>query len=390
MQNNLYPVAKVKGETVEFNPDIQEENEESLNEGSRLPSAVSPLTFVSPTEEELPSRDLVAPKDLPPEGVIKRSRKAAHAKMLRSEMLFRISLMGGGLLVMGLFMTVLGVSVVKAWPSITRFGWAFLWTSTWNPHKQIFGAWTYLVGTFWVTGISLVVAIPVAILSALFLSDYSPKWLTGIVSTLIEMLAGIPSIGFGAFGIIFMVPLLRDHVEPFLADTLGKRWDFFNGDAMGYGILAAGLVVGIMVIPLVATVTRDSLVMVPRETVEASYALGSTKAEMVFFVKLPAVVPGIIGSVILGFGRAIGETMAVLLLIGNQASIPTSIQDVGYTISSLLANTFTYAVIDPLFSAAEIELGLILLVISLVVNTVGRELLMKLMGGRLAGSVGGG
>lgn len=324
------------------------------------------------------------------EGILKKSRGASRSRVLRSEALFRWTLTGGGLMVLGLFLLVVGVSVVEAWPSITTFGFSFLWTSTWNPHKEIFGAWTYLVGTFWVTGISLVVAIPVAILSALFLSDYAPKWLTGIVSTLIEMLAGIPSIVFGAFGIIFMVPLLRDRVEPFLANTLGTRWDFFNGDAMGYGILAAGLVVGFMVIPLVATVTRDSLVMVPRETVEAAYALGSTKAEMVFFVKLPAVVPGIIGSVILGFGRAIGETMAVLLLVGNQASIPRSIQDVGYTISSLLANTFTYAVIDPLFSAAEIELGLILLLISLAVNTLGRELLMKLMGGRLAGSVGGG
>jgi phosphate transport system permease protein len=333
------------------------------------------------------------PSPAPPaaqEGILRKSRKASRDQLLRSERIFRLSLMLGGFLVAALFVTVLAVCIVEAWPSITRFGWSFLWTSTWNPHKRIFGAWTYLVGTFWVTGISLVVAIPVAILSALFLSDYSPKWLTGIVSTLIEMLAGIPSIVFGAFGIIFMVPLLRDHVEPFLSGTLGTKWDFFNGDAMGYGILAAGLVVGLMVIPLVATVTRDSLIMVPRETVEASYALGSTKAETVFFVKLPAVVPGIIGSVILGFGRAIGETMAVLLLIGNQAAIPTSIQDVGYTISSLLANTFTYAVIDPLYSAAEIELGLILLVISLVVNTLGRELLMKLMGGRLAGSVGGG
>ena len=322
--------------------------------------------------------------------VIRDLRKVSTKRIHRSERIFQGTLLIGGLFVLALFATVLGVSLVEAWPSITRFGWSFLWTSTWNPHRHIFGAWTYIVGTFWVTGIALLFAIPIAILSSLFLSDYSPKWLVGAVSTLMEMLAGIPSIVFGAFGIIFMVPLLRDHVEPFLANTLGRHWDFFNGDAMGYGILAAGLVVGIMVIPLVATVTRDSLVMVPRETVEASYALGSTKAEMVFFVKLPAVVPGIIGSVILGFGRAIGETMAVLLLIGNQASIPTSIQDVGYTISSLLANTFTYAVIDPLYSAAEIELGLILLVISLVVNTLGRELLMKLMGGRLAGSVGGG
>jgi len=378
---------KNRGAAVDPSFNGPEENDSSLEESS--PSAVAPLTFLSPVADRADQMGPAVPP-VPQEGILRKSRNASLDRTLRSETVFRWSLMLGGLLVAGLFVTVLGVSIVEAWPSITKFGWSFLWTSTWNPHKQIFGAWTYLVGTFWVTGISLVVAIPVAILSALFLSDYSPKWLTGIVSTLIEMLAGIPSIVFGAFGIIFMVPLLRDHVEPFLANTLGTKWDFFNGDAMGYGILAAGLVVGIMVIPLVATVTRDSLIMVPRETVEASYALGSTKAEMVFFVKLPSVVPGIIGSVILGFGRAIGETMAVLLLIGNQASIPSSIQDVGYTISSLLANTFTYAVIDPLFSAAEIELGLILLVISLVVNTLGRELLMKLMGGRLAGSVGGG
>ncbi len=359
--------------------------------GEHRPPAVAPLSFLVPDPKD--DTSLEGPESVAretEETPLKSLRRSTHAQVLRSERLFHLSLRLGGLFILLLFATVLGVSVVEAWPSIEKFGWSFLWSSTWNPHRHIFGAWTYLVGTFWVTGIALLFAIPIAILSALFLSDYAPKWLVGGVSTLMEMLAGIPSIVFGAFGIIFVVPLMRDHVEPYLANTLGRRFDFFAGDAMGYGILSAGLVVGIMVIPLVATVTRDSLVMVPRETVEAAYALGSTKAEMVYFVKLPAVVPGIIGSVILGFGRALGETMAVLLLIGNQASVPASIQDVGYTISSLLANTFTYAVIDPLFSAAEIELGLILLVISLVVNTVGRELLLKLMGGRLAGSVGGG
>ena len=376
---------------------LESDKESNMDEGQILAKETLSSLSAVPSRTLLPSSPELRPDSSDSRGhgpetksVIRDLRKVSTKRIHRSERIFQGTLLIGGLFVLALFATVLGVSLVEAWPSITRFGWSFLWTSTWNPHRHIFGAWTYIVGTFWVTGIALLFAIPIAILSSLFLSDYSPKWLVGAVSTLMEMLAGIPSIVFGAFGIIFMVPLLRDHVEPFLANTLGRHWDFFNGDAMGYGILAAGLVVGIMVIPLVATVTRDSLVMVPRETVEASYALGSTKAEMVFFVKLPAVVPGIIGSVILGFGRAIGETMAVLLLIGNQASIPTSIQDVGYTISSLLANTFTYAVIDPLYSAAEIELGLILLVISLVVNTLGRELLMKLMGGRLAGSVGGG
>ena len=376
---------------------LESDKESNMDEGQTLAketlsslSAVPSRTLLPPSPELRPDSSDSRGHGPETKSVLRDLRKVSIKRIHRSERIFQGTLLIGGLFVLALFATVLGVSLVEAWPSITRFGWSFLWTSTWNPHRHIFGAWTYIVGTFWVTGIALLFAIPIAILSSLFLSDYSPKWLVGAVSTLMEMLAGIPSIVFGAFGIIFMVPLLRDHVEPFLANTLGRHWDFFNGDAMGYGILAAGLVVGIMVIPLVATVTRDSLVMVPRETVEASYALGSTKAEMVFFVKLPAVVPGIIGSVILGFGRAIGETMAVLLLIGNQASIPTSIQDVGYTISSLLANTFTYAVIDPLYSAAEIELGLILLVISLVVNTLGRELLMKLMGGRLAGSVGGG
>ncbi|MCL5953601.1 MAG: phosphate ABC transporter permease subunit PstC [Nitrospirae bacterium] len=367
-----------------------EQGDSLLSQGDHRPPVVAPLSFLAPDPDETLEEQALARSAPPTETTLKNLRRASHSQILRSERLFHLTLRLGGLFILLLFAIVLGVSVVEAWPSIEKFGWSFLWTSTWNPHRHIFGAWTYLVGTFWVTGIALIFAIPIAILSALFLSDYAPKWLVGGVSTLMEMLAGIPSIVFGAFGIIFVVPLMRDHVEPFLANTLGRHFDFFSGDAMGYGILSAGLVVGIMVIPLVATVTRDSLVMVPRETVEAAYALGSTKAEMVYFVKLPAVVPGIIGSVILGFGRALGETMAVLLLIGNQASVPTSIQDVGYTISSLLANTFTYAVIDPLFSAAEIELGLILLVISLVVNTLGRELLLKLMGGRLAGSVGGG
>ncbi len=319
------------------------------------------------------------------------SRRLVRGSHLsREDRIFGWTLKGGAIFIFVLFLIVLGVCVITAWPSITKFGLSFLWSSAWNPGRRIFGAFPYLVGTLWVTGIALVVAIPVAILSALFLSDYVPKWLGGVVSTLMEMLAGIPSIVFGAFGIMFVVPLLRDHVEPFLASTLGTHWDFFNGDPMGYGILAAGLVVAFMIIPLVATVTRDSLLMVPREMVEASYALGATQVETLLFVKLKAVVPGIIGSVTLGFGRAVGETMAVLLLVGNQGSIPQTIQDVGYTISALLANTFTYAVIDPLYAASEVELGLILLLITLVVNTLGRKLLMRLMGGRLAGSVGGG
>ena len=317
-------------------------------------------------------------------------RAIGKESSIQSDRFFGWGLKGGGLFILALFSVVLLVCVVTAWPSIRKFGFSFLWSQAWNPSRGIFGGLAYLVGTFWVTGIALLISIPVAIFSALFLSDYAPKWMSGIVSTLMEMLAGIPSIVFGAFGITFMVPLLRDHLEPFLANTLGKRWDFFNGDALGYGVLAAGIVVGFMIVPLVATVTRDSLLMVPQEMVEASYALGATKAETLFFVKLKAVIPGIVGSVILGFGRAVGETMAVLLLVGNQASIPQTVQDVGYTISSLLANTFTYAVIDPLYAAAEVELGLILLLITLVVNTLGRELLMRLMGGRLAGSVGGG
>ncbi len=317
-------------------------------------------------------------------------RVTGKETMVQSDRIFGWGLKAGGLLIMALFLVVLLVCIVTAWPSIRKFGFSFLWSQAWNPSRGIFGGLTYIIGTFWVTGIALVISIPVAIFSALFLSDYAPKWMSGIVSTLMEMLAGIPSIVFGAFGITFMVPILRDHLEPFLANTLGTRWDFFNGDALGYGVLAAGIVVGFMIVPLVATVTRDSLLMVPQEMVEASYALGATKAETLFFVKLKAVIPGIVGSVILGFGRAVGETMAVLLLIGNQASIPETIQDVGYTISSLLANTFTYAVIDPLYAAAEVELGLILLMMTLVVNTLGRKLLMRLMGGRLAGSVGGG
>ena len=191
-------------------------------------------------------------------------RAIGKESSIQSDRFFGWGLKGGGFFILALFSVVLLVCVVTAWPSIRKFGFSFLWSQAWNPSRGIFGGLAYLVGTFWVTGIALLISIPVAIFSALFLSDYAPKWMSGIVSTLMEMLAGIPSIVFGAFGITFMVPLLRDHLEPFLANTLGKRWDFFNGDALGYGILAAGIVVGFMIVPLVATVTRDSLLMVPQ------------------------------------------------------------------------------------------------------------------------------
>lgn len=293
-------------------------------------------------------------------------------------------------LVVLVFLTAVGIILFYSYPSLVRYGFSFLWVKVWNPPREIFGALTFLVGTFVVTFIALIFAVPFSFGIGIFLEEYCPLFLKGFFTVIIEMLAGIPSVVFGVWGVLTIVPWLRESVEPFFTKHFSGIPFLKVEENIGYGVLAAGIVVAFMILPIISSITKDSLASVPKIAKDGALAMGATKLDVIRDVSMPYALNGIYGGIILGFGRAVGETIAVVLLIGNQAVIPKSLFSVGYTISSLLANTFTFAVISPIYASAEVELALLLLLVSLIVNIVGRNILNRVIGGRFNRSQFGG
>ena len=292
--------------------------------------------------------------------------------------------------VISVFLIAVTVILFYSYPAIIRYGFPFLWVKEWNPPKEVFGALTFLAGTFMVTFLALLFAIPFSFGIGIFLQEYCPLFLRGIFTVIIEMLAGIPSVVFGVWGVLTIVPWLRESVEPFF-DIYFSSIPFLKVEEnIGYGILAASIVVAFMILPIISSITKDSLASVPKIAKDGALAMGATRLDVIKDVSLPYALNGIYGGIILGFGRAVGETIAVVLLIGNQAIVPKSLFSVGYTISAVLANTFTFAVISPIYASAEVELALILLAVSLIVNIVGRNILNKVIGGRFNRSQFGG
>jgi phosphate transport system permease protein len=266
------------------------------------------------------------------------------------------------------------------WPALRQFGFGFLTSSAWDPVHGEFGAAPAIVGTLVTSVIALVIATPLALGSAIFLSEFSPQWLRQPVSFLIDLLAAVPSVVYGLWGVFFLLPLLRTAVMPFLRDTLHLgATPFFNGPAYGPSVLAAGLILAIMVLPYIAAVSREVLLAVPRSQREAALALGATRWEAITGAVLPYARVGIIGGVILGLGRALGETMAVTMLIGNRHELSASLFSPGYTMASLIANEFSEATTD-LHLSALMAVGFVLLVITLIVNAAAR-LLVRRVGG---------
>ncbi len=292
--------------------------------------------------------------------------------------------------VISVFLIAVTVILFYSYPAIIRYGFPFLWVKEWNPPKEVFGALTFLAGTFMVTFLALLFAIPFSFGIGIFLQEYCPLFLRGIFTVIIEMLAGIPSVVFGVWGVLTIVPWLRESVEPFFDAHFSSIPFLKVEENIGYGILAASIVVAFMVLPIISSITKDSLASVPKIAKDGALAMGATRLDVIKDVSLPYALNGIYGGIILGFGRAVGETIAVVLLIGNQAIVPKSLFSVGYTISAVLANTFTFAVISPIYASAEVELALILLVVSLIVNIVGRNILNKVIGGRFNRSQFGG
>jgi phosphate transport system permease protein len=268
-----------------------------------------------------------------------------------------------------------------AMPAIEKFGLSFLWTAEWNPPMDRFGALIPIYGTLATSLVALVIAVPVSFGIALFLTELAPPWLRRPLGIAIELLAGIPSIVYGMWGLLVFAPLFAEHVQPFLGATLGKvplLGALFQGAPMGIGILSAGIVLAVMTIPFIASVMRDVFEITPPMLKESAYALGSTTWEVVWNVVLPYTKVGVVGGIMLGLGRALGETMAVTFLIGNTNFFNgISLFLPGNSIASALANEFAEAE-SPLYTASLFELGLILFAITLIVLTLSKLLLSRL------------
>jgi len=283
----------------------------------------------------------------------------------------------------GVLLLLVGIIVsllIGSWPSISRFGAGFFFSSAWNPVTEEFGALVPIIGTLVTSFIALAIAVPVSFGIALFLTELSPVWLRRPIGTAIELLAAIPSIIYGMWGLFVFAPLLADHVQPALIAFLGPLplvGALFQGPPMGIGVLTAGIILAIMVIPFISAVMRDVFEVVPAVLKESAYAVGSTTWEVVWNIVLPYTKVGVIGGIMLGLGRALGETMAVTFVIGNAHQLSRSLLAPGNSIASALANEFTEAVGDLYFSAL-IQLGLILFVITFIVLSLSKLLLMRL------------
>src|SRR6266481_5182431 len=257
--------------------------------------------------------------------------------------------------------------------AIRRFGFHFLTTSTWDPVAEQFGALPFIYGTIVSSLIALIIAVPLSIATAIYLTELAPLWIRQPIISLIEMLAAIPSVILGLWGIFVMIPWLRDYPFPWLKKLFG--WTpFFRGPIYGVSMLAGGIIIAIMILPIVTSVSREILRSVPNLQREAAYGLGATRWEVTRIAVLSYARKGLFGAVILGLGRALGETMAVTMVIGNTPQIAASLFKPGYTLASVLANEFTEATTD-FYLQALFEIGLVLFGITILVNLLAQLLL---------------
>jgi len=297
-------------------------------------------------------------------------RDAAFRHLTRAAALAVLIILGGIILSL----------VHGSWLALSTFGLGFVVSDAWNPVTEKFGALAPIYGTIVTSVIAMLIAVPVGLLIALFLTELCPPWLRRPIGIAIELLAGIPSIIYGIWGLFLFAPFLQETLQPFLINTLGNVpgiGGLFAGPPYGIGILTAGLILAVMVLPFVTSISRDVFEAVPPVLKEAAYGVGCTTWEVVRYVVLPYARVGVIGGVMLGLGRALGETMAVTFVIGNAHHIAGSILAPGTTISATIANEFTEAVGD-LYTSSLIALGLLLFVITFIVLAAARYMLMRL------------
>ncbi len=269
---------------------------------------------------------------------------------------------------------------LRAWPILrTRPLGELLFSTVWRPQQGAFSFFPFIIGTLWVTAVAMVLAVPPSLLTAIYLAEYAPPRLRAVVNPLLDLLAGIPSVVYGVWGVVIVVPLVGQRVGPFLDRWLGVLPLFRQDNPTGYSVLAGGIVLAVMVFPIMIAVAQDVIRAVPQGLREASLALGATRWQMVRTVVLRRAWAGVMAAIMLGFSRAFGETMAVLMVVGNIPQVPRSILDAAYPLTALIANNYGEMMSIPLYDAALMGGALILLGIVLIFNLAARAVLVRLV-----------
>ena len=297
---------------------------------------------------------------------------------------FHLAMLACGVAVLALVGLIIYELITKGSLAWHAFGWKFFFTRDWDPVNDQFGALPFVYGTVVSSILALIISVPLAVGVAVFITEMSPRWLRAPLAFTTELLAAIPSVIYGLWAIFVLVPILRQTVEPWLARYLG--WTgLFEGPRYGIGMLAAGIILAIMIIPIVSSITREVMTAVPQQQKEAVLALGATRWEMIRMGVLRNARAGILGGIILGLGRALGETMAVTMVIGNRADIAKSLFAPGYTMASVIANEFSEATGD-LYLSSLVQIGLALFLVTIVVNIVAQFLVWTVTRGTPARS----
>ena len=345
------------------------------------PEQSSPkLNLVVPSRPEK-ERDASAPDDQGPSarGLLERASTGTLA-----DRIFRLVVLGCALSVLFIVALILSEMLKQSRLSMHEFGWKFFSGHDWDPVSGVFGATPFIYGTLVSSAIALIIAVPLGVGVALFMTDICPRVLRGWISYLVELLAAIPSVIYGLWGIFVLVPLMRTIVEPFLAKYLG--WTgLFTGPMYGIGMLTAGVILAIMVVPFISSVTREVILAVPASQREAVMALGATRWETLRTGVLRNARAGVFGGIVLALGRALGETMAVTMLIGNRPEITKALFAPGYTMASVIANEFSEATED-LYLSALVEIGLALFIVTVIVNVVAQLMIWTITRGHKAGA----
>jgi phosphate transport system permease protein len=276
-----------------------------------------------------------------------------------------------------LIFTIASVSVVvfigvglyyRSIPILHKLSWGQLLTSSvWKPMKGLFGFYPYIMGTLWVTGISIIIALPLCLLTALYISEYAPARIKQILTPFVNLLSGIPPVIFGVWGVLFIIPLIQDHIAPHFVEF-----------STGYSVLAGGIVLAVMIFPLIVSIITEVFRTIPQDLRDASLALGATRWETTRKVVLRKALPGIVAALVLAISRAFGETIAVLMVCGNNAAVPHSVFDPGYPLPALIANNYGDMMSIPLYDSALMFAALLLFVIILLFNIISRLILSRL------------
>ncbi len=278
---------------------------------------------------------------------------------------------------------ILVMLLYKSWPLLkTHSIWQLVFGQVWRPDEGQFGFWPFIAGTFWVTLTALVLAVPPCVLTAIYLSEYAGRTLRTFMKPLLDLLAAIPSVVYGIWGTIAIVPLIQNKLIPFIQQHFGNVSFISSQNPTGFGILAGSIVLAIMIVPFIVAVLYEILNNVPMGLKEASLAVGTTKLETVRWVILPRVLPGLVAGIVLGASRALGETMAVLMVVGNVAQVPHSILDAAYPLPALIANNYGDMMSIPLYDSALMTAALILLIIILIFNIASTLVLQRVLGKR--------